>query len=195
MGGLEIIIDRIISNAKKTADENINDAKLKAEQIEKEAKEKADMLKKENEQKITADCEKVKQMAESADRQGMRHSLLKAKNDVIKRIIAEAKEHIKSMNGEKYTDILKKLIKNNISDEAGVIIFSKKDFSLVDESFKEYIKEVSQSKLEVSKELADIESGFIIRYGKIEINCSVDSIFEDKYNELSDLVNSYLSSN
>lgn len=195
MGGLEKIIDRIISNAKETAEANINEARKKALEIEKDAKEKADYLKAQNEQKIIADCDKIKQMAESADRQNLRHSLLKARNDVIKSIIAEAKEHIKSMDGEKYTDILKKLIKNNISNDEGEIIFSKKDLKIVDDKFKEYIKEESRSKLKVSDEIADIESGFIIRYGKIEINCSIDSIFEDKYNELSDLVNSYLSSN
>ena len=68
MGGLEKIIDRIISNAKETAEGNINEARKKALEIEKDAKEKADYLKAQNEQKIIADCDKIKQMAANGEK-------------------------------------------------------------------------------------------------------------------------------
>ena len=85
--------------------------------------------------------------------------------------------------------LLKTLLKNSVPGKNGEVIFSKKDKELADKELTAYIKEISKEALTISDKTADIDSGFIIRCGKIEINCSVDSIFEDKHSKLTDIVN------
>ena len=193
MGGLEKITEHIINNAKKTADEIINEAKKKADEIKRLSDDENKRLTFENNEKIKAECEKIKQMAESADRQSERQAMLDIRNGVIKTIINESEKKIISMDKTEYLDFLKTILKNSQTGEKGEILFSAADKKLIDNDFIAECKKISGDALEVSEETAPVDKGFIIRYGKTEQNCSIKGIIEDKYNELTDLVNSCIS--
>ncbi len=193
MGGLEKITEHIINNAKKTADEIINEAMGKADEIRKITDEENKRLTLENNEKIKAKCDEIKQMAESADRQNERQEMLDTRNSVIKNIINESEEKIISMEKAEYLDFLKTILKNSQTGEKGEILFSAVDKKIVNDDFIAECKKITNGVLEFSDETAPIEKGFIIRYGKTEQNCSIKGIIEDKYNELTDLVNSCIS--
>lgn len=192
MGGLEKITEQIIKKANDEAELIINDAKEKALAIGNESKKEIDELVLNNQNTIKNDCEKIMSMAQSQDRQTERSELLKARSEVIETIISDAKKFITEMDKEEYKEVLLKILKNSITESEGEIIFSKNDVKLVDDDFIQKINDLSKGKLTVLKETQNIENGFIIRYGKIEQNCSIDSIFEEKHNELTDLVNDFL---
>lgn len=192
MGGLEKITEQIIKKANDEAELIINDAKEKALAIGNESKKEIDELVLNNQNTIKNDCEKIMSMAQSQDRQTERSELLKARSEVIETIISDAKKFITEMDKEEYKEVLLKILKNSITEADGEIIFSKNDVKLVDDDFIQKINDLSKGKLTVLKETQNIENGFIIRYGKIEQNCSIDSIFEEKHNELTDLVNDFL---
>lgn len=190
MGGLEKITGHILDNAKTEADEIIKKAKAQAEEIKVNATEKREERKKTEQERITAECEAIINMNNSNDRQEKREILLESKNKLIEEIIAEAKENIKNADKSEYLLILKTLLKKSISDKKGEIIFSKRDKAFVDADFIAECEDISGGLLKVSDEVTNADGGFIIRYGKMEINCTIDSLFEDKYSELTDLVNS-----
>lgn len=192
MGGLEKITEQIIKKANDEAEFIINDAKEKALAIGNESKKEIDELVLNNQNTIKNDCEKIMSMAQSQDRQTERSELLKARSEVIETIISDAKKAITEMEKDKYKEVLLKILKNSMTESEGEIIFSKNDIKLVDDDFIKKIKDLSKGKLTVLKETQNIENGFIIRYGKIEQNCSIESIFEEKHNELTDLVNDFL---
>ena len=57
--------------------------------------------------------------------------------------------------------------------------------------FREEIKSLAQKKggvLEISGETRNIDGGFILIYGGIEENCSIDAMFAEKRDELLDQV-------
>ena len=193
MGGLEKITEHIINNAKIKAEEIINEAKIKAEEIKRLSEDENKKLAVENDEKIKAECEKIMQMAASSDRQNERQAVLDAKSSVIKSIIKEAEERIITMEKSEYIEFLKTILKNSQSGEKGEIVFSEADKKLLDDELIAEIEKISGGALKVSGEKAQIDKGFIIRYGKTEQNCSIHSIVEDKYNELTDLVNSCIS--
>lgn len=192
MGGLEKITEQIIKKANDEAELIINDAKEKALAIGNESKKEIDELVLNNQNTIKNDCEKIMSMAQSQDRQTERSELLKARSEVIETIISDAKKFITEMDKEEYKEVLLKILENSVTEADGEIIFSKNDVKLVDDDFIQKINDLSKGKLTVLKETQNIENGFIIRYGKIEQNCSIDSIFEEKHNELTDLVNDFL---
>lgn len=193
MGGLEKITEHIINNAKIKADEIINEAKRKADEIKKLAEDENKKLTAENDEKIKSECEKIMQMSASSDRQNERQAVLDAKSSVIKSIIKEAEERIISMGKAEYLEFLKTILKNSQSGEKGELVFSEADKKLVDDKLITEIEKISGGDLKVSSETAQVDKGFIIRYGKTEQNCSIRSIIEDKYNELTDIVNSCIS--
>ena len=193
MGGLEKITEHIINNAKKSADEIILAANQKADEIKKSAQEESKKLSLENDLRIEAECEKIMQMAESEIRQNERQTILDTKNRVIKEIIKSAEEKIVKMEKAQYSEFIKTILKNSMTGEKGEILFSKADENLIDDEFITDCNKITNGMLEFSKERAPIEKGFIIRYGKTEQNCSIKGIIEDKYNELTDLVNSCIT--
>ena len=193
MGGLEKITEHIIDNAKKSADEIINQAKNKAEEIKKISDDENRKLTLENDEKIKTECEKIMQMAASSDRQNERQAILDTKNYVIKTIIKEAEDKISAMQKTEYLEFLMSILKNSQTGEKGEILFSAADKKIIDDEFVAECEKIGNGVLKISDETASIDKGFIIRYGKTEQNCSIHSIIEDKYNELTDLVNTCIS--
>ena len=193
MGGLEKITEHIINKARKSADEIIANANKKADEIKKSAEEEGEKLSLENDLRIKAECEKIMQMAEAENRQNERQSILDTKNRVIKEIIESGEEKIVKMEKAEYAGFIKTILENSMTGEKGEILFAKDDKNLVDDAFIADCDKITNGMLEFSDETAPIEKGFIIRYGKTEQNCSIKGIIEDKYNELTDLVNSCIT--
>ena len=163
MGGLEKITEHIINNAKNTADEIINEAKRKADEIKKAYDVEKNKLTFEINEKIKAECDKIMQMSESADRQNEKQATLETRNSVIKSIINESEEKIISMDKTEYLDFLKTILKNSQTGEKGEILFSAADKKLIDNDFIAECKKISGDALEVSEETAPVDKGFIIR--------------------------------
>lgn len=193
MGGLEKITDSILEKAKAEAALIIEKAEEEAESVKKAGEEEREKRKAEADERINEECERILRMGRGNDVREERQILLAAKSKAIKEIIEEAKDKMKNAERDRYLEILKKLLENSVSGKEGEIIFSERDKKLIDDGFIEECKQISSGKLTISNEVCNIDSGFIIRYGKIEINCSIDSIFEDKYNELTDLVNACIN--
>ena len=190
MGGLEKITEHIIENAKAEADVIIKNAEAQTDEIKRNASVERAKRKALFEEKINAECEKYLQMSSGQDKQEQRQILLSSRSQAIESIISEAKQRIKNAGKEEYISMFKKLLKNAVTEKSGEILFSKHDKEMIDAETIGEIDTISKGLLKISHELAEADCGFILRYGKIEINCSVDSIFEDRYNELTDLVNS-----
>ncbi len=192
MSGLEKITEHIRDISNSEAAQILADAKKKAQDITSSYDEKAEKMKADFSEKADIECSNILQMALSSDRQKKRDILLKTRNDVIKSVIEEAKGRILSMKSDEYKNVLLTLLKNSLSNDQGEIVFSKRDKEIADSDFINECINVSGGKLSLSDDEANIPSGFIIRYGKVEQNCSIEALFEEKNNELCDLVNSVL---
>ena len=74
-------------------------------------------------------------------------------------------------------------------------MLSEKDLSRVPSDFEDKANVVATKKggtVELSKEAVNIDGGFILKYGNIEINSSIDALFEENEEKLVDIVNSTL---
>ena len=88
------------------------------------------------------------------------------------------------------------LVTNSVSYEDGRKLHNtKKDLERMPAGFREEIKSLAQQKggvLEISGETRNIDGGFILIYGGIEENCSIDAMFAEKRDELLDQVRKIL---
>ena len=86
-------------------------------------------------------------------------------------------------------------IAKSTQPEKGEILFNEKDLGSLPEDFEKKINEVATRNggtLSISKDVAPITGGFILRYGNIEINSSIDAIFEENKEVLTDTVKGIL---
>ena len=194
MSGLDNITSHILENAKSEAQVILNDAKDKVSEIASDYEIKAQNIKDEFKQKIQNETDRIAQMGEATDRQIRREIILNTRNELINEVINAAVEKINNLPDEEYKNILLTILKNSQTGAEGEILLSKRDKKLADAEFCAKCDEITASKLKISDECANIESGFIIKYGQIEQNCSIDAIFEEKHNIFTDLVNKNLTS-
>ena len=188
MAGIENITSLIKQDAENTAAEIISNAKSKAEELNKQAHKDADekisAVVKSQDVKFASIIERAKSSAELEKRK----SLLSAKQEVISEIIEKAKESLENLPDDEYFDLLIKLVEKYSTEESGSIALGAKDLKRVPSDFEAKANSVSKGKLTLSKDSINIKNGFLLLYGGIDINCTFDSLFDEKNEEILDKV-------
>ena len=206
MADLSTITDYIVKKAEEEAENIIKNADEKFDALMKQAATSAQ----DEYNKIINDAQleaaRILSVAQSKADKKLAQNVLKLKIRSIDEIIEKAKQKIYDMGDDAYNLFIEKLItkyaeefksegslKDKIADKLnpsnkGQIIFNERDrerIKLSSEIMKKY-------NLSLCDETEDLDGGFIIRYGKIEQNCSISAIFRDKYENLTDYISSVL---
>lgn len=182
MAGLELITDAILSEAKKKADEKIAEAKKRIEEINNEYAAEIEKIK---ESGSIARAEAVKTVGERLEAEKAayeREMLLKTERETAKELIAEAKNRILNMPKEEYFAYLEEIYKNQGDIEGGELLLCKEDKQNMPDGFLERLG----GGITLSEDDAQ-SRGFIIRQGRVYINCTVDAIFRELESELYDI--------
>jgi len=196
MAGMESITAGILAEARSSADGIIKAAEEKAAAIVAEANSQIAKEAEECAAKAEAESRAAAARTESKASLAKRGILLAARQDVIADVIAKAKESLLSCSGEEYFAMLLRLLKTRVRAEEGEMLLSAKDLERVPAGFAEEIGKTAAAKggsLVLSDEAADIDDGFILRYGGIEENASIEAIFREKQEALSDIARRQLS--
>ena len=193
MAGLDKIIERITQ-----------DSAVKCEGILKEATAQATTIKadaaaasKKDADKVLAKAAKqaqaIVEMAKSGSAMEQKNALLDAKVGIIDEAVSYAKTKLAGTGDSEYFDIVLKLVKAYAQDSEGIMYFSQKDLSRLlsrlPADFAEKVSALTGGKLKVSSEPKNIDGGFILAYGDIEINCSFDALISEKIDVIKDTLN------
>lgn len=189
MTGLSNILDRIENESVKKAEEIILKANNEADKMifaaKKEAQEILDDYKAKTEKKTTEILSRIK----ASDEIEKKRAELFKKQEIIKTVLATAQNEIKSQSDDDYFDFLGKILTKYAQDQNGTVVLSNRDFESMTKSFKDILQEKGLAAK--AGNLSD-RNGFVIVYGNIEINCTVNAIFDAEAEELSDMLNKFL---
>ena len=195
MSGLDKMKARILEEANHSAQESISEAEKEAEKIMQTAREEASAGADTILAKAKRDAaEQEKRNASSRDMK-KKQAVLAAKQEVIRSVIDRAYESVRKMDAQEYFELLEKALEKYVLPQEGEICFSGADLERMPGDFPEKIQKAAADKggkLTVSREAADIDGGFLLRYGGIEENCTIKALFGSKREELSDKVNRML---
>ena len=190
MTGIENILKGINTDSEKICESIIRDAKTKADEIIKEAEKSAKAH-------LVSEKEKAQENAENIISRGMSRAellskkiFLSNKQELIGEAIENAKAKLLSLDGAEYQDVLKNIIKKNLQNAEGEIIFSETDKKSLKDDFLAFLKENNLTLSE--KNLPEKEKGFIISYSNTEENCTFSEIFDANREAFSDKVQSLL---
>lgn len=195
MSGLEKIKERILEEARQNAEEKILQAKSEADSITKKAKDDALKEGKVVEEKSEAEILNYNDRIDSSIDLERRRKILAAKQEVIQDIIEGAKVSFDKLPDEEYFSMLIKFVKNHIQKKDGEMFLSDRDIKRMPGNFQKEISEIAESvggKLSISPNPKNIKNGCILVYGGIEENCTIDALFEERRNYLSDMVQKML---
>ena len=197
MGGLDKIIEEIKDQANAEAGQILKEADEYCDEYMKEITDKVadevEAFEKKEKSKRDLYDEKVKSGALFKER----NEILKTKQQCINEVLKEAEYTICNLETKQYFDFLSKLFEANFDGTDGEMFFGKEDLERMPEEFKEKIKAIADNKgakVNISDKTKNIKNGFILVYGEIEENCTIQSLFDEKSDALKDIVNKELFS-
>ena len=184
MAGIDSILKRIAAEADVAAEDILGKARSEADRIRAEAKEKAVGIGEESARECAQDVEETGRRYASLADSKKRQAFLSAKQEMI-------------ASCEGYFGVMTKLLRKAVTGKDGTLYFSGKDLARMPSSFAEEASKIAREaggSLTISKETRPMNGGFVLAYGGIEENCSIDALFEERADALSDAVRKILFS-
>ncbi len=194
MTGLDRIIEKILEQSQKNCDEIIKQASLEVKKIISEARAEANA----ESEKIIADAQKTasrKQAVSKSTAESItRNRYLEIRNAILNDIISAAYLEIEKFSDEEYFAMLKKLCIKNVQTGECEMYLNGYDMGRLPDDFEMSINSEIYEKgaVHISSTPADIENGFILSYGDIEINCTLKAVFDENMDCLKDMLSTAL---
>lgn len=194
MTGLDKIIEKILAEAQKNCDEILKQASDEVREIIAEArltaKKESDRILDEAQKTAVRKQAVSKSTAESITR----NRYLEIRNAILNDIISAAYLEIEKFSDEEYFAMLKKLCIKNVQTGECEMHLSGYDIGRLPDDFEMSINSEIYEKgaVHISTTPADIENGFILSYGDIEINCTLKAIFDENMDSLKDMLSTAL---
>ena len=192
MAGIDSIIDRILKDARESADARVvraeEDAGKLIEKKKAQAKEEEARMLKEAEAVIASHA---KQQRATQNTKSQRR-ILTERVAMIDEIIAEAKKRIRSLPSAERLAMVKSFVLANSEGADGELILSEADKKDLPGSFLEELSKETNSTIKLSDRTGDFEAGCILICGDYEYNGTLDAIVADKENEIRDTINQVL---
>lgn len=188
MTGLNKIIERISQDSVAKCDEILFDAQNEASKIKDAATVEGNKIKEKAIDDANSHAETMINMANSGAQLATRKQLLATKIDIIDSALNSALNKLRSLPDKEYFASIYALVKEYAQDSEGTMYLSKKDLDRKPRDFEKKVNEQlsKEAKIKVSSEPRDIDAGFILAYGDIEINCTFIALIEDARDELKD---------
>lgn len=185
MSGLDRIIEKINADSLASCRDIADQAQKRAQDIVSDADERAEQVYAE----IIADAKKKAQsimtMSEANVSGIARRAELSAKVEAVDAAIEAAYDAMCDMGADEYFAALEKLAVRNAGKGEGELRLSKRDLDRVPSGFADRINAaLTDGSVKLSGQSADIDNGFILVYGDIEMNCT----FRALINEQKDIV-------
>jgi len=168
----------VIAEAKKSAEKELENARLEGGKLAAKAKEKAEK-----------DAAAYGTRINSQIGMRKRGAVLSARQEIIGEVIENAAKQLRSLSDSDYFKMLTALIGKHIGSGSGELLLGKKDLARLPAGFADAVAELGKKAggaLKLSEESAEIDDGFILRYGGIDENCTLSALFAEKHDELSD---------
>lgn len=192
LNGFDRIIRQIADDAEKEAADLTAAAKQECEAALESARADNRIAAKAAQEKAAAEAEDYAKRIESQCGQQKKLLILKTKQELISQVLEKAYEAILQLPAEEYFEDLLRLLPGAVqAGEQGTMLLGAQDLKRMPANFPQKVNQIAAEKqgtITVLDQPADLEGGFLLRYGPIEMNESLRDIFEERREDLTDLV-------
>ena len=195
MTGTEKILRHIADQAGGEAEQIMAKAREEAAELERGAKAERDEILAAARQQGEAILADARERAQVSAATKKRRTLLEARGALVKEALDNAWENIlKLPDNEYFAFLYTQLDKQNLARE-GELSLNSRDLKRMPVDFEDKIAKAAKKQkgnLTLSGKASNIEGGFILHYGGVEENCSLEAIFESEADVLKDAVRAVL---
>ena len=189
MAGAENLRERILEEARRQAQANIERAEKEAAQIIQAARQKAEDKSKSILEKAQREAEERRRRLISVAELEGRKQKLSTKQELIEEAFQKAVEKLNSLPDQRYREILTDMVISSVKSGDEEVIFSEKDRKRLGNKFIDNINKRLKGKglkgdVKLSAETRDIDGGFILKKGNVEINNTFEALIRMRREEL-----------
>lgn len=189
----EQVIEKILSEARQEAESILSEAKAKSDQQQaaQEAELKAYQEKTEQLAKQAADDKRLRMLA--AARMDLQKQMLTAKVALLDELFESACRKINELPDGAYRDLMVRLMSTAVQTGDEEVVVGKNETRIDMSLLKKANQQLGpgfRGNLRLSDERADLDGGFLLRRGRVQINASTEVLIgqvrEDMESELSE---------
>lgn len=193
MTGLENIIREIETESAETVSDILGKANDAAAVTLRDAEKAAEQLKEGFRHEAERKAAETADRATANDEMELKRAILKKKQEIIRETLDGTRRALTETRDKGYFEMLTSLLNRYAAKgKDGEILMTDADKKAMT---KEFETAVSAYGLKVSDKALAADCGFVLVYGSIEINCTVDAIFDAYADELSDMLGAFLFEN
>ncbi len=171
------LTEKIKNDAYREAEEVLAKARSKASEIIEHANKENAAVKESFEKRFEEEMPKHFKRREIVANIDVKKRKLLSKRTLIQDVFDEALNKMKAFNKEDYLELCNSLLKKSVvTGDEEVLIGENEKF--VDEAWINAYNKKNNTNLILSKEIANISGGFILKRDKIRTNCSWDMLIQ-----------------
>jgi V/A-type H+-transporting ATPase subunit E len=179
------ILKKIKADAEAAAQETVSGGKGEADEVIAAARQKIDAAREKMSAKARQRADEERNRIITLGRLSARRDLLSEKQGLIDRVFGEVRSSILGMGRDEYRVLIRGFLKDTVETGDEEVVLDERE-TRIDQAF---LDEVSRSlgfagKLRLSSERRKIGGGFILKSGRIETNCALDTILRDARDRL-----------
>jgi V/A-type H+-transporting ATPase subunit E len=177
----EQVVEKILSEARQEAQRLVSEAQAKVQERRKAFEEAQKAYEAETERLAEQAAEEKRSRMLAAARMDLRKKILAAKTDLLQEVFAKARHQINTLADGPYLDLMGRLLMQAVSTGDEEVVVGKNETRLNAEFLKQINKKLGpgyKGNLRPAADKADIEGGFILRRGKVQVNCSTEVLVE-----------------
>lgn len=194
MTGLERIKEKIHEQSVNNCNQIMEQTNLKIKKIIAEARAEGNRRAEEIVAEAQKEADRKNAIAKSTAESITRNRYLEIRNAILNDIISAAYLQTEKLSDDEYFNLIFRLCIKNIQSGECTMYMNGFDLSRLPEDFEEKINaEVYElSAVHISREAIDIENGFILDYGEIQVNCTLRAVFDENMDRLKDTLSKML---
>jgi V/A-type H+-transporting ATPase subunit E len=189
---VEDILNRITADAEEAVRRIVAEGKAKADEVTAEARGQIDAQAERMRAKARQRADEEKNRIVTLARLSGRRELLSEKQRLIDRVFAETRESILGMGRDEYRRLIRAFLLDARDDEDAEVIIDAGEKRIDQDFLDKVAREVAGGRLRLSGERRGIGGGFILRSGRTETNCTLETILRDARERLETEVASIL---
>lgn len=174
------ILKKIRADAEETASAIEAEGKRAAEEVLRTAREEVEArkaaLRLRAEQRASEERNRIVTLARLA----ARRELLNAKQALIARVFDEAQRGVEELGRDEYRELMAKFLSETVETGDEEVLIGEGE-ERIDQAFLDGVsKKLGKGKgLRLSKERRPLRGGFVLRHGRVETNCALETVFRD----------------
>ncbi|MFX1554897.1 MAG: V-type ATP synthase subunit E [Promethearchaeota archaeon] len=190
---LEAIVDKILKDARDRTSQVEGESRAKIQSIQSQCEETVRALQEASRKRAERLAEDQRRKLLSMAELDIRKEVLALKQEMIETAFEKAISQLLEGDEGRYLALVKKLILDADLEGDEEVILNQRDREtmgdvLIGELNKSFLKAAKKGELRLSPETRSIRGGVILRKGRKEVNCSVESIIYSKRDELETTV-------